>query len=54
MNKSTRYSLGVRDRAILPKVPMEFMRAGTDYEYEVLAIEQSRHQTLSSAEFSTH
>ncbi|MGH8455320.1 MAG: hypothetical protein ACRESW_12260, partial [Nevskiales bacterium] len=34
-------------------VPAEFMRSGTDYEFEVLAIEMSGNQTLSSAEFTT-
>jgi len=29
------------------------MRSATDYVYEVLAIEQSGNQTLSSAEFAT-
>ncbi len=33
--------------------PVEFMRAGTDYKYEVLAIEQSGNQTLAAAEFTT-
>ncbi|MGH8759261.1 MAG: hypothetical protein ACREVW_07075, partial [Burkholderiales bacterium] len=34
-------------------VPAEFMRGGTTYSYEVLAIERSGNQTLSSAEFAT-
>jgi len=34
-------------------VPAEFMQGGTEYEYEVLAIEESGNQTLSSAAFST-
>ncbi len=34
-------------------VPAEFMRAGADYEYEVLAIARSGNQTLASAEFAT-
>ena len=34
-------------------VPAEFMRSGTDYSSEVLAIEESGNQTLSSAEFRT-
>jgi hypothetical protein len=34
-------------------VPAEFMRGGTEYEYEVLAIEESGNQTVSSAEFTT-
>jgi hypothetical protein len=35
------------------KVPAEYMQSGTTYEYEVLAIEESGNQTLSSAEFTT-
>jgi hypothetical protein len=34
-------------------IPAEFMRPDTDYEWEVLAIEESGNQTLSSAEFVT-
>jgi len=34
-------------------VPVEFMRGRTDYKYEVLAIEQSGNQTLSSGAFAT-
>jgi len=34
-------------------VPAEFMQAGTAYAFEVLAIEQSGNQTLSSGEFTT-
>ncbi len=34
-------------------VPAEFMHSGTAYEYEVLAIEESGNQTLSSAAFAT-
>ena len=34
-------------------VPPEFMRPDTEYEFEVLAIEESGNQTLSSAEFET-
>ena len=34
-------------------VPAEFMRPDTEYEFEVLAIEESGNQTLSSAEFET-
>jgi hypothetical protein len=34
-------------------VPAEFMQDGTCYKYEVLAIEASGNQALSSAEFST-
>jgi hypothetical protein len=35
------------------RVPPEFMRPDTDYECEVLAIEVSGNQTISSAEFAT-
>lgn len=34
-------------------VPNEFLQAGTLYKWEVLAIEESGNQTLSSSEFST-
>lgn len=34
-------------------VPPEFMLPGTDYKYEVLAIEASGNQTISEREFST-
>lgn len=34
-------------------VPSIFMKSGESYEYEVLAIEESGNQTLSSAEFET-
>ena len=35
------------------QVPAELLVAGADYEYEVLAIELSGNQTLSSGTFST-
>ena len=35
-------------------VPDEFIETGTLYKYEVLAIEQSGNQTLSSAAFTTN
>ncbi len=35
------------------KLPREFFEAHTDYQWEVLAIEQSGNQTLSSSEFAT-
>jgi len=34
-------------------VPKEFLEPGTNYKWEVLAIEESGNQTLSSGEFST-
>jgi hypothetical protein len=34
-------------------VPNEFLEPGTDYQWEVLAIEESGNQTLSSGAFST-
>jgi hypothetical protein len=34
-------------------VPDEFLEPDTDYEWEVLAIEESGNQTLSSSEFTT-
>jgi hypothetical protein len=36
------------------KVPKEFLEPGTKYSWEVLAIEPSGNQTLSSASFSTN
>ena len=35
------------------QVPKEFLEAGVDYDWEVLAIEESGNQTLSSGKFST-
>jgi hypothetical protein len=34
-------------------IPGEFLEPGTDYEWEVLAIEESGNQTLNSSSFST-
>jgi hypothetical protein len=34
-------------------IPEEFLEPGTDYEWEVLAIEESGNQTLNSSSFST-
>ena len=34
-------------------IPAEFLEPGTDYEWEVLAIEESGNQTLNSGSFST-
>jgi hypothetical protein len=35
------------------RVPAEFLEPGTAYKYEVLALEESGNQTLSSSEFET-
>ena len=35
------------------KIPKEFFEPGTDYEWEVLAIEESGNQSLMSSSFST-
>ena len=35
------------------RIPEEFLEPGTDYEWEVLAIEESGNQTLNSSSFST-
>jgi len=35
------------------KVPREFLQPGTDYKFEVLAIERSGNQTITEGEFST-
>jgi hypothetical protein len=40
-------------RASHLKVPRGFLRAGTEYEWEVLAIEKGGNQTLSSSAFTT-
>ena len=34
-------------------IPEEFLEPGTDYDWEVLAIEESGNQTLNSSQFST-
>ena len=34
-------------------VPPEFLVLGTDYKFEVLAIEESGNQTITEAEFTT-
>ncbi len=34
-------------------IPKEFLEPGTDYKWEVLAIEESGNQTLTSSQFST-
>ena len=47
------FSIYLPASATSVEVPREFMRAGTDYAYEVLAIEESGNQTLSSAAFTT-
>lgn len=47
------FSIYVPATATSVKVPAEFMRAGTDYSYEVLAIAQNGNQTLASAGFTT-
>ncbi len=36
------------------RVPKEFLESGVDYDWEVLAIEESGNQTLSSGKFSTN
>lgn len=35
------------------RVPRGFLRAGTEYAWEVLAVERSGNQTLSSSTFTT-
>lgn len=35
------------------RIPKEFLESGVDYDWEVLAIEESGNQTLSSGKFST-
>ena len=48
-----KFSVYLPATATRVSVPAEFMRSQTDYKYEVLAIEQSGNQTLSSGEFTT-
>ena len=47
------FSVHVRPAVTSVTVPNEFLEAGTDYKWEVLAIEESGNQTLSSGTFST-
>jgi hypothetical protein len=47
------YSIYLPADATETTIPAEFMRSGSDYKYEVLAIEESGNQTLSSAAFTT-
>ncbi len=47
------FSVYLPATATRESVPAEFMRSHTDYKYEVLAIEQSGNQTLSSGAFAT-
>jgi hypothetical protein len=35
------------------KIPKEFFEQGTDYDWEVLAIEESGNQSIMSSSFST-
>ncbi len=46
-------SVYVRPSVTSVTVPNEFLEQGTDYKWEVLALEESGNQTLSSSEFST-
>jgi hypothetical protein len=34
-------------------IPNEFLEPGTDYSWEVLAIEESGNQSINSSQFST-
>jgi hypothetical protein len=47
------FSVHLPATATTVTVPAEFMQSGRDYEYEVLAIEESGNQTLASAAFAT-
>ena len=47
------FSIYLPANATSVTVPAEFMASGTEYEYEVLAIEESGNQTLSAAGFET-
>ncbi len=46
-------SIHVRPSVTSVTVPNEFLEPGTHYKWEVLAIEESGNQTLSSSEFAT-
>ena len=47
------FSIFLPATATTVTVPSEFFESGADYEFEVLAIEESGNQTLSSGEFTT-
>jgi hypothetical protein len=47
------FSIHLPATATSVTVPSEFMESGEPYKYEVLAIEESGNQTISSAEFET-
>lgn len=47
------FDVHVRATTTALRVPREFLRPGTDYLYEVLAIAENGNQTLSSGELST-
>lgn len=47
------YSIHVPASLTSMRVPAEFLAPGTPYKFEVLAIEESGNQTLSSSEFET-
>ena len=49
----TIYSVTVPSTVTSMRVPSEFLAAGTAYAFEVLAIEESGNQTLSSSAFET-
>ena len=47
------YSIHVPATITSMRVPAEFLTPGTSYNFEVLALEESGNQTLSSSEFET-
>lgn len=47
------FSVDLGPAATSVTVPSEFMEAGGEYKYEVLAIEESGNRTISEAEFET-
>ncbi len=47
------FSVDLSADATTVTVPPEFMESGTEYKYEVLAVEEGGNQTISEAEFET-
>ena len=53
IGKVNSLSMYLSPTATTMRVPKEFLESGVDYDWEVLAIEESGNQTLSSGKFST-
>jgi hypothetical protein len=52
-NPSRRFDVTLSAKTTSVKVPPEFLEPGTEYEFEVLAIEAGGNQTIASSSFST-